>query len=352
MPVFRLLLLLSLALAGYGQTRAQAPAVQEKAAAKAKAGAHPAEARSLFDSAMLYHRRRDFSKSIATLERLIVLEPDRAAAHIMLGLDLFQAGRAREALEPLKRGIALDPASVEGLFYLGLCYLSMDREDEARKVFDRLAAKAPSEADQTYLLMKGLSRMSTAMLGRLSALGQDSARMHQVRAEYYEMQDDPDHAIQELEEAIRERPDLSSLHYAVGVVYWKKSEPQRAKAALTRAIELDPRHFMARLRLGMVLLELNEEASAAVQFRAALTEEPGLNLAYLGLGKALYKQGAMEAAVPQLQRYIELTPDDPAPHYILSQIYRRLEKSDQAQRELAIFKAKTSQTKEGQSEVK
>lgn len=266
----------------------------------------------------------------------------------MLGLDLYQSGRSREALEPLRKGTLLDPASVLGLFYLGMCYLSMDREDEAKKVFDRLAEGAPSDTDQTYLLMKGLSRMSTAMLGRLSALGKDSARMHQVRAEYFEMQDDPDHAIHELEEGVRERPDLASLHYALGVAYWKKSEPQKAKVALAHAIDHDPRHFMARLRLGMVLLELSEDAGAAVEFRAALKEEPGLNLAYFGLGKALYKQGALEAAMAQLRRYVELAPEDPAPHFILSQIYRRLENSAQAQYELGLFKEMNSHEREGQ----
>jgi tetratricopeptide (TPR) repeat protein len=189
-------------------------------------------------------------------------------------------------------------------------------------------------------MVKGYSHVSSAMLSRLARLGENSYRMHQVRGEYFDLNNDADHAIKEYEKAVTLKPNVASLHYALGSAYWKSSRVNEAADEFRRAIELDPRHYMAHHKLGMVLLELNDPAKALAEFRAALNEQPGLANAYLGLGKALYQQGEYTAAVPIIQRYIALAPEDPTPHYLLSQVFRRLNQSAQAEEQVAVFKQK------------
>jgi tetratricopeptide (TPR) repeat protein len=118
-----------------------------------------------------------------------------------------------------------------------------------------------------------------------------------------------------------------------------------AAVQFRRAIELDPLHFMAHYKLGMVLLELNNPADALKEFRAALNGQPGLVNGYLGIGKALYQQQEYEAAIPILQRYVGLAPADPTPHYILNQIFRRLNNAPAAEEQIAIFKQKEAVAK-------
>jgi tetratricopeptide (TPR) repeat protein len=300
----------------------------------------PTDIEVMFRLAKLFHQQGTFQKSIPLFERTIILKPRHLEAHILLGMDRFHTGRAREAIEPLERAIELDPQNAEANFYLGVCFLSLDREDEATKAFKRLASQAPATVDELYLLTRAYSRLSSAMLSQLAALGENSYRMHQVRGEYFDLQNNPDQAIKEYEMAVQIRPDLASLHYVLGSAYWKHSELEKAAAELRRAIELDPKHFTAHYKLGMVLLEQNDPLQAISEFRDALAEQPGLNDGYLGLGKALFKLGQDEAAIPQLQRYVQLAPLDPTPHYLLSQIYRRLNRSEEARHELAAFEGK------------
>jgi Flp pilus assembly protein TadD len=81
------------------------------------------------------------------------------------------------------------------------------------------------------------------------------------------------------------------------------------------------------------------------EFRAALNEQPGLVNGFLGLGKSLFQQGEYAAAVPVLQRYIALAPNDPTPHYLLQQVFRRLNDSAAAEEQLALFKQKEAVAK-------
>ena len=313
--------------------------------AEAAVAQRPQDPQVLMRLVKLYQAEGEFGKSLPLLERLVVIAPGDLEAQRFLGINRFHAGQPREALDPLRVAAQGNPKDDEASFYLGLCYLALDRDDEANKAFDRLAAGVRENIDELYWLVKSYSRVSSAMLSRLAGLGKESYRMHQVRGEYFDLDNNPDQAIKEYEKAVQLRPDLSSLHYVLGNAYWKRSHPDDAAAEFRRAIELDPLHFMAHYQLGMVLLEQNSPADALKEFRAALNGQPGLVNGYLGLGKSLYQQQEYAAAVPVLERYVGLAPEDPTPHYLLSQIFRRLNQSAAAEEQIALFKRKEAVAK-------
>src|SRR5207249_4603873 len=143
-------------------------------ALEAELKTRPTDVEVLFRLGKLFHQQGTFQKSISLFERIIVLRPRHLDAHILLGMDRFHAGRAREAIEPLRRAVELDFLNEEANFYLGLCFLSLDREDEATKAFNRLASQAPATVDELYLLTRAYSRLSSAMLSQLATLGENS----------------------------------------------------------------------------------------------------------------------------------------------------------------------------------
>jgi tetratricopeptide (TPR) repeat protein len=328
-----------------GSDEASPPPDLAKQISAAEAAARRRDPQVLIRLARLYHQTGSFQKSTSLLEEVVRLQPKNLEAHRLLGMDRFLEGHPSEALEPLRKVLEASPLDSDANFYLGLSYLALDRDDEANKAFDRVAAGAPANPDELYWLLKGYSRASSAILSRLAELGEDSYRMHQVRGEYYDLQSASEAAIKEYEKAVELRPDLPSLHYVLGTAYWKRSRLDKAASEFRRAIELSPRHFMAHYKLGMVLLEQNDPTTAMREFAAAVADQPGLVDGYMGLGKALYRQGKFDAALPQLQRCIELSPDDPEPHYLLYQVFRQLNRPQDAQKELALFKHKEETAK-------
>ena len=350
-----MLLLLLLALPGPSCARAIATQdaggpreelKREIAAAETEAAAKPKDPSVLYRLATLYHQQGNFEKSVALLERLAVLRPANLDVMRLLGVDEFHAGHPAEALVPLKTALQADSNDNETNFYLGLCYLALDRNDEAEKAFDRMAAQAPSNVDELYLLIKAYTQVSSALLSRLVAVGKDSYRTHQVKGEYFDMQHASDAAIKEYEKAVELRPDLPSLHYVLANAYYKHSQLEKAVGEFRRTIELNSHHFMAHYTLGLLFLEEDDSINAIQELRAALADQPGLVGGYLALGKALFRHGDDEAAIPLLERHIQLVPDNAVPHYLLYQIYRRQHKPEDAARELAIFQKKDQKAKE------
>lgn len=336
----QLLGIFGLVLASGGSAATEITRSSQISAAEAAAAQNPRDVQALMRLVRLYQAEGEYDKSTPLLEKVVIIAPGDLEAKRFLGINRFHRGKLREAMDSLRAAVDGDPKDYEGSFYLGLCYLALDRDDEANKAFDRVAMGVQANVDELYWMVKGYSRVSSAMLSRLARLGDDSYRMHQVRGEYFDLNNDADHAIKEFEKAVSLKPDSASLHYVLGSAYWKRSQVNEAAVEFRRTIELDPRHYMAHHKLGMVLLELNDPAKALTEFRAALNEQPGLANAYLGLGKALYQQGEYTLAVPIIERYITLAPEDPTPHYLLSQVFQRLSQPIQAEEQVAIFKRK------------
>ena len=86
-------------------------------------------------------------------------------------------------------------------------------------------------------------------------------------------------AVQALEDAIFDDPQLSQAHYTLGQIAMQRQDARKARRALQRAVELDPRNAKIHNDLGMVLLVM----------------------------------GQTEAAIEHLTKAVELNPTDPLP---------------------------------------
>ena len=294
----------------------------------------------------LFQSPGDCNKATAALERIARLQPGLPEAQLNLGIHRFQCGRPADALEPFKRAIQIAPENGTAYFYLGVCYLALDREAEATTVFKRIAALIPADVDQLYVLMKSYSGLSSALLERMTEVGPDSHRIHQVRGEYFEMQNNPDLALEEYKIAVQKAPSLATLHFVLGSAYWERFKPEDAAQQFRMAIQLDPAHYMAHHKVGLIHLEGGRNADAINEFRIALKLQPGLSDAFFGLGKALYRQGNWEAALPQLGRGLEINPSSEQGHYLLYQIFLKLNRKEEAKRELEKLEALRKKAKQ------
>jgi hypothetical protein len=86
-------------------------------------------------------------------------------------------------------------------------------------------------------------------------------------------------AVQELEHAVFDNPDLPQAHYVLGQIAMRQQDARKARRALFRAVELDPDNPKIHNDLGMVLLAM----------------------------------GQTDAAIEHLAKAVELNPTDPLP---------------------------------------
>jgi Flp pilus assembly protein TadD len=275
---------------------------------------------------------------IPALERAAQARPDSPDPQMALGVKLFRCGQPAAALKPLRIAIQLAPGNSSAYFYLGVNLLALDREEEAHNAFKRMAAFTPPDDEQLYLLLRGYSKLSSALLERLHAVAPDSYRLRQVEGEYYDAQNRPELALDQYKLAAQKNPGVASTHYVLGSAYWARFRSDDAEAEFRTAIKLSPEHYMARYKLGMILLERARPSDAASEFLAALAVQPGFADAHFGLAKTQFQQDKPADALAEIERSIEIEPEREQAHFLRYQILRKLERNAEAATELARFK--------------
>jgi tetratricopeptide (TPR) repeat protein len=106
-------------------------------------------------------------------------------------------------------------------------------------------------------------------------------------------------------------PNIPEPHFNVGTVYFDQHDYPAAEAQLKRAIELEPRYANAFDMLGQCLVRQGRLEEAIKAYHAALAIDPQHNLAHLNLGIALRDQGHLEQAAAEFTQAAQVSPLDP-----------------------------------------
>lgn len=116
-------------------------------------------------------------RAIAAAQRAIDLSPNFALGRLLLGLARLQAGRAGQAIEPLQRGLRLnphDPQAFTWLQFLAIAhFLRGDHEEAARRVADAVAKRPEAPLGHCILAC------SLAELGRREEAREALAELQQ-----------------------------------------------------------------------------------------------------------------------------------------------------------------------------
>lgn len=278
------------------------------------------------------------ASELAALGHSVQAKPGSLDAQMALGVKRFRCRQPAAALEPLRIAIQLAPNDSSAYFYLGVSLLALDREEEAHNAFKRMAALVPPDDEQLYLLLRGYSKLSSALLERLHEAVPDSYRLQQAEGEYFDAQNRPELALEKYKLAVRKQPGMASAHYILGSAYWARFRSDEAAAEFRITIKLNPDHYMAHYKLGMILLEKARAPDAAAEFRAALRVQSGFADAHVGLAKSLFQQGKAAEALPQIELGIEIDAEREQAHFLRYQILRKLGRDADAATELDKFK--------------
>jgi tetratricopeptide (TPR) repeat protein len=272
----------------------------------------------------------DCTKLLAALDRATAQEPNNVDVLLNAGVNRFRCGLPASAIEPLRKAAELSPDNSTAYFYLGVSLLALDREEEAKNAFRRMAALSVGDADQLFILQKGYSRLAAALLERMTEIAPDSGRLNQVRAEMLDMEHRPDQALEEYRRAVAKEPNVAAVHYALGSAYWARFEAPEALAEFQNTIRIDPAHYMAHYKLGLALMELSRPQDAVEEFRKALAIQPGLANAQFGLAKAYERLGQSTAALAATDECLKLDPKNQSAQYLRAQLLHKLGREREA----------------------
>ena len=173
-----------------------------------------------------------------------------AQKYLRLGQIHFEQGKTLEAIEALKKAIAIDGDLAEAHNYLGLIYLQKSQFKEARRELKKSVAIDPYNTDA---------------YNNLGIVYREEGKF--------------DKSIEVFEKALQDRAYRA---------------PERI-----------------HLNLGYTYLARGDAPAAVPHFEKAVTLNAKYLLGYLGLGKAYQKAGRADLAQKTLRKVVDLGPDSP-----------------------------------------
>ncbi len=176
-------------------------------------------------------------------------------------------------------------------------------------------------------------------------------------------------AIPLLQKAIADDPNIAVLHFFYGGCYMEAEDYEKAAPELSKAVQLDPGFTHAEMQLGRAWMRLKKRDEATTAFEDVVKAEPNNVEAHIflivlygrakrlqdqikecrtvlaaipdnyganfNLGRALLNTGDFEGAIQPLQNAIKGKPDRPEPHMFLADVYEKLGRQAEAERERA-----------------
>ncbi len=172
-----------------------------------------------------YVQTAQMDQSTAAFARLFGIEPKSAAAYLVAGQMLIKKEYETQALEELKKALALDAKLPEVHFLLGEIAIYQGRIDDAIGDMQAELALNPNFSMAWY------------------RLGDAYTRQEKWAA-----------AIPNLQRAAWLNQDFSGPYILLGKCYFKTGDYGNAEGILKRALMLDPRNASATYMLGQTLI--------------------------------------------------------------------------------------------------
>lgn len=286
----------------------------------------------------LYFRQRDYPKAAATLEQGLKVNANMPTASALLGISLYEMADYARARPRLEAAVKANPTDANALLFLAKDLNMLGDYQAAALRLGQLAGLQPNNQEIWYLLAKIYMKLSEESLARMNAIDPDSVLSHELSAEVMESMNNFDGALVELKKAVEMAPQRPGTHYKLGDAYFSLSQWDSAAGQFQAELAVDPANCRAFWKLGSAILQKDGDPTQALDdINRSFALCPSLNEARLDRARALIKLNRNTEAVSDLEAAIKTFPADPAPHFLLSKVYRALGRSQEAQAEMRAF---------------
>ena len=268
----------------------------------------PGKSDALLFATKSYSHLQKFPQAEDALRRYIASNPSSADGLYLLGYVLQRENKPKESLEIYTQAASITPPTGDDLKIVALDYVLLNDTPEAVHWLERAVAMDPGNKEAWYFLGRG----------------------------YYTQSRIPD-ARKAFEKVLEIDPHDSKAENNLGLIYDSEAKPDEALAAYRKAIEWqrnDPHPSeQPYLNLGnlLMILERTEEAIPPLEKAAQIAPKNAQCLSKLGT--AYLRAGRLTEAQKKLEESIQLDPNDAAAHYQLGRYYKQIKNLDAAKRE-------------------
>ncbi len=337
----------------------------------------PSDHRWWYYRGLLFHSKGAFEKAVSDLQKAAELKPDYLATQIRLGNALLELGVASAAERHFTRVRTAEPDNAAALYGLGRTALALGNLPQAISQLEETLKRQPG-ADivhyqlaqayrkagdlaqaQFHLSQQGEREVSFAdplafnlslivistsfeVVRNLARQEQDFKERDFLGFVLNRLGDVPGitdqfrQVIEQLDQDSQASPlERGRMRFALGGLLARENQDEAAVAEFTHAIELAPSLIDARLKLGNGLARLGRFHDAISHYSAILARQPDHPEALGQRAAARSNLGDLAAARTDLERLLELEPQNRAAHFRLANLLERQGDADAAAKRLA-----------------
>ncbi len=276
----------------------------------------PFTARAYVLKGMIYEKEGFLSKAEDEYTRALDYDSESIGALDMRARLLLREGKPRRSLEDMNALSRLAPKDPD--VFMTRARIQVKLKDYAAALADyaRVESLAPGddrvlkekvpvffEMNQPQKALAALTPYSTTHPDDVDAMVLE-ARAHILLKAYQR-------AEQILKRARAKRPLHAPAYLYMGVVLARNQDPDHALENLNRAIELDPSLAEAYKERARTFTELGDPVRAAVDLTAAADLDPADGEIFALRGLTLIQRNLYDAAITDLTRALECLPGDP-----------------------------------------
>ncbi len=281
----------------------------------------PRDAELLATVGSVYASRGDAVAAADWLRRAVRLHPSSAIAHANLADVWLRLHRPADAEAAARRAIARQPGLAVAHLHLGRALLLLRRADAATAPLQRAVDLAPTlaEAHAALAATRLAQRQWAAAVGPLRRVAElrphDASAWLQLGIACTQAGDAPA-AVAALQRAaaLATVEEQREIAVPLGAALLDAGDAASSETTLRRALAARPDFALAHTQLGQALAAQRRWTEAIAAQRDAVAAAPTVAELRANLAHALKTVGDPAAALQQLDRAIELHPDEPQFH--------------------------------------
>ncbi len=270
-----------------------------------------------------YLAKGEPAKATEAYRNVLQLAPKDPRGHYLVALGLRAQGKSGEAKSELEAALTLSPGYVEAAAQLVQIALGDKRPDQALDRVKKQVALVPSSAGLqdllgTVYMARGERDLAETAFLKATELEPRLVDPYLQLGRLYAASGRYDQAVARLNQAVKLNPQNIAPLMLLGVTYQQKGDIPKAEQAFEQVLAVNPRSPVAANNLAWLLSEHGGDKEKALQLaqtaKEALPDDPHVSDT---LGWILYKREIYQRAVGLLKESASKLPDDAAVQYHL-----------------------------------
>ena len=301
--------------------------------------AHPSSPDAYAHLGLLEARQEHYKEAVPLYRKALAMNPAFPGLRLNLGLALFKSSDLKQAILEFKPLLKSQPPdSPEGqrlTILLGMAHYGLSEYAEAAPYLKEAAARDPQNLQLRLALAHSClwSKQYQCVLDtyhEILTLNAESAEADMLAGEALDELQNTTGAVQEFRDAEKANPREPDVHYGLGYLLWRLMQYEEAAQEFQAELANNPDHGQAMTYLADTDMKLGHPEAALPVLEKAIQIDPESELAHLDLGALYSDAGRKEDALRDLKIAEKLRPNDQNVHWRLGRFYQATGRKDEA----------------------